>query len=479
MNTIESFKLLRKLSIKYNTRLIETQDKVSLSINNEDLKGIIKGVELFPGLDVLTFDLHLKNSLHLNDLFTKNEAIHFVCCLEGSFIHKQNDKESTEVNRLQNVILSGNKSKPATLVFKSDSVIKMSIITISEYVSDKVVISNRLKLNELFNNLVSQTDVKTSIKHFGAINIEVKNLMYNYLNNDLIGLTNRLLFESAVFKTIAKQFLHYKSSQELSKELNALNQSDRSKILDLSDYISKNLSNNLSVNHLESVSGLNQKKIQQGFKMFFDESVNKFITSLRVLKAKELIETTDLSMSEIVYKIGFSSRSYFSKIFAKRYGLLPTEYKKHHHLTHPTFEYCYYSSVASNIEKKDIEKIIESSIRNNKLLDITGCLVYHDTNFFQIIEGPKQDVLELVKTIKQDKRHTKFNKLYEGIKGGRTFYEWQMALVDSTSPFTNKKHIKFLNQDVAINLMNEKGVKSAHIWEKTRNYLLLNELEKE
>ena len=37
---------------------------------------------------------------------------------------------------------------------------------------------------------------------------------------------------------------------------------------------------------------------------------------------------TDLNISEVVYSIGFTSRSYFCKIFRQKYGCSPREYKK-------------------------------------------------------------------------------------------------------------------------------------------------------
>jgi AraC-like DNA-binding protein len=42
-------------------------------------------------------------------------------------------------------------------------------------------------------------------------------------------------------------------------------------------------------------------------------------------KAKQLIETTEYTISEVCYKVGFSSPSYFTKCFKDYFGFLPTE----------------------------------------------------------------------------------------------------------------------------------------------------------
>jgi len=40
------------------------------------------------------------------------------------------------------------------------------------------------------------------------------------------------------------------------------------------------------------------------------------------------MNTSDLNISQIVYSIGFTSRSYFTKIFKEKYVLAPNEYKR-------------------------------------------------------------------------------------------------------------------------------------------------------
>ncbi|WP_245585041.1 helix-turn-helix domain-containing protein [Psychroserpens burtonensis] len=40
------------------------------------------------------------------------------------------------------------------------------------------------------------------------------------------------------------------------------------------------------------------------------------------------MRSADLNVSQVVYSIGFTSRSYFSKIFKEKYGITPNEYRK-------------------------------------------------------------------------------------------------------------------------------------------------------
>ena len=54
----------------------------------------------------------------------------------------------------------------------------------------------------------------------------------------------------------------------------------------------------------------------------------QYITSIRMTKAKELLETTDLTINEIGDLIGYQNALYFSRIFKKTVGTAPTAYRQ-------------------------------------------------------------------------------------------------------------------------------------------------------
>ena len=56
-------------------------------------------------------------------------------------------------------------------------------------------------------------------------------------------------------------------------------------------------------------------------------SATHFIRRYRLKAAEELLTTTERTISEIAYDVGFSSPSYFTRSFVRQYGLTPTEYR--------------------------------------------------------------------------------------------------------------------------------------------------------
>ncbi|WP_185154036.1 alpha/beta fold hydrolase [Fulvivirga sp. M361] len=70
--------------------------------------------------------------------------------------------------------------------------------------------------------------------------------------------------------------------------------------------------------------GTSERRLQRKLKATTNKSPNQLISSVRLHRAKELILTNEYSISEIAFKVGFSSPSYFSEKFKKEFGISPS-----------------------------------------------------------------------------------------------------------------------------------------------------------
>lgn len=58
-----------------------------------------------------------------------------------------------------------------------------------------------------------------------------------------------------------------------------------------------------------------------------------YIKTMRLQRAKELLETTELTVSEVALKSGFPTSSHFTKVFQQHYGLLPSNFRRNKNAT--------------------------------------------------------------------------------------------------------------------------------------------------
>ena len=73
---------------------------------------------------------------------------------------------------------------------------------------------------------------------------------------------------------------------------------------------------------------LSQSQLYRKLKALTNRSVSIHIRSIRLQKGKELLENSDLTVSEIAYETGFTSPSYFSNSFTKEFGVSPSDVRK-------------------------------------------------------------------------------------------------------------------------------------------------------
>lgn len=99
------------------------------------------------------------------------------------------------------------------------------------------------------------------------------------------------------------------------------------KILEIID---ENLHGKLQVDVLSQSVNLSPSRLQHLFKAELGMPLVQHIKVLRLKQAKELLETSFLTVKEITLKVGFHDESRFVQDFKKAYGLTPAQYRRYY-----------------------------------------------------------------------------------------------------------------------------------------------------
>jgi len=95
------------------------------------------------------------------------------------------------------------------------------------------------------------------------------------------------------------------------------------------DYINQNFYNpELSLEEISLQTGISQRKISEGISAQFSCNVKTYINKIRITEAQRLLKETKLNISEIAYKVGFSSPNHFNRVFKTITGETPTEFSQ-------------------------------------------------------------------------------------------------------------------------------------------------------
>ncbi len=93
-------------------------------------------------------------------------------------------------------------------------------------------------------------------------------------------------------------------------------------------YLAEHYTQKLTLAQLGMRFGLSPCYLQRQFKQCCGQSPTEFLMLLRIVHAKELLRTTQKSVSEIAYAVGFENISYFSRLFKRQEGLTPQSYRR-------------------------------------------------------------------------------------------------------------------------------------------------------
>ena len=108
--------------------------------------------------------------------------------------------------------------------------------------------------------------------------------------------------------------------------MNQLEDRDKQFLNQLHAIIQKNLSDSeFGVEDIGKGIGLSRVQLYRKVKAMTGSSVVDLLRKARLAKAKRLLESRSMSVSEVAYEVGFSAPSYFTKCFKEEYGMLPGE----------------------------------------------------------------------------------------------------------------------------------------------------------
>nr|WP_299066828.1 helix-turn-helix transcriptional regulator [uncultured Allomuricauda sp.] len=176
--------------------------------------------------------------------------------------------------------------------------------------------------NEIPTAIVKRTESEQSLK------ISSNDLITKFIDSLEFYFDNPSLVNNDLLELKVKELLllliqtnYIDSVQELITDLYS------TKTIKLNEVVALHTFSNLSVNELAKLCNMSLSSFKRAFKTFFNDSPNNYINTKKIEKAKELLQISELNISDIAYETGFNDPQYFTRLFKKRIGLSPSEFR--------------------------------------------------------------------------------------------------------------------------------------------------------
>ncbi len=177
-----------------------------------------------------------------------------------------------------------------------------SLFTIQPFLKNNHPFKNHMRLD--FDRL---TIVRTYIE---KISDEYKNRKPGFCNSIILLLNELIIFLSREY---------HKTTTDGSSVLNRLSS--------IIAFMEKNYTQHVKLEELAGKSHLSSRQFSRIFKDTFQQSPMDYLARLRIKHACKLLIESDMSISDIAYRSGFSDPNYFCRTFKKRVNISPLNYR--------------------------------------------------------------------------------------------------------------------------------------------------------
>ncbi|MEW4922459.1 AraC family transcriptional regulator [Algibacter sp. 2305UL17-15] len=150
----------------------------------------------------------------------------------------------------------------------------------------------------------------------------VLNQLINYSLNSSI---KQLYFKGKAYELLS---LYFNRSEDADVEQCPflVDETNVIKIRKAKDIMVSRMAEPPSLQELADEIGLNIKKLKEGFKQIYGDSVFSFLFDYKMEVARKLLEAGNDNVNEVGHKVGYSTSSHFIAAFKKKYGTTPKKY---------------------------------------------------------------------------------------------------------------------------------------------------------
>ncbi|WP_430411747.1 helix-turn-helix domain-containing protein [Kordia sp.] len=311
--------------------IIERWGEHILQVNNDIAKGSIHFITFEWGGSILEYNITFFDEIELIMDASEYNPIHFTYCLKGYCEHRFHDeKERRMLEELQPSIITSKSGGYNHGYFPMNVYLHINVVQINRVKFIRKRLNDASILNQKLYKVFHDSYHEKRFVYIGTYNLKLAALIDSLNNIDQKGMIRIMLIEGVVYQILSLHMIQHDKDVMTRKNAAPILLEELEVVKEIAAEISEEVSKEYTLEQLAEKSGLTQVKLQEGFKHLYARTVTEYIRHVRLEKARDLIndKENNLNISQIVYTIGLSSRSYFSKIFKRKYGISPSEFLK-------------------------------------------------------------------------------------------------------------------------------------------------------
>ncbi len=267
--------------------------------------------------------IRLKNESNNVQVITKDLTsdvmqFHFVLKGKGNFVFNNGDYTMPVKEENGLTLYNPQRGLPINLEVQPNSWIISVVISIKKFHS---LFSTEAEFIPFLN--------KDAIdrKHYGQNNItpSMSVVLYQIMNFNLHSSVKKLYYKAKVYELLSLLFNKPEGTTDESCPFKT-DEEETMKIKQAKDILLKNMEEPPTLQELADEIGLNIKKLKQGFKQVYGDTVYGFLFDYKMEYARKLLDSGTYNVNEVGNRIGYSTASHFIAAFKKKFGTTSKKY---------------------------------------------------------------------------------------------------------------------------------------------------------
>ena len=279
----------------------------------------IKEINLENGFVLLDINnLSNKTQVFERDIDSSYIQLHFCISGKSKFLFNSGNY-AFEGNQEHSILLyNPQQNLPLHLEIEANSKVISLLISIK-------------KFHSLFSSEASYipflSDENQNRKYYddSIIKPSVLIVLNQIINNNISESVLKLYLKGKIYELLS---LHFQKEEASNGEYCPflVNEDDVSKIRQAKDIIIARMAEPPTLQELANEIGLNLKKLKEGFKQVYGDTVYSFLFDYKMEHARKLLEENQMNVNEVGLQVGYSTASHFIAAFKKKFGTTPKQY---------------------------------------------------------------------------------------------------------------------------------------------------------
>ncbi|WP_299251590.1 AraC family transcriptional regulator [uncultured Cytophaga sp.] len=197
-------------------------------------------------------------------------------------------------------------------------------IQFTEDYFERVIGDNFKELFAKLGNAISAKKPFILWEKSRSISFELKSSIKDIIECSYKGNIKKAYLEAKVLELLIV-LLATSAKEIVEPKRSTISLAEHEQLIYVERYIQENYNRTITISQLALIAGLNTSKLKQDFKAMYSTTIFKYITDLRMEKAKQNLIDGRGNITEISFEVGYKNPQHFTVAFKKKFGILPKD----------------------------------------------------------------------------------------------------------------------------------------------------------